>query len=295
MTQLETIARALLLVTVAALPFEFRAPPQEFTFLQLLFFALVLVSFPIVIRDWRKLASDRLVLGAAGFVSIYWLTALVADGFAFNSIEAAIRVTFGFLLLCIGLCVGHKLRMDTVFGWAAVAAATYGVLDYFGLGIPSLFRSTEFYVGDVHRLSGSFEYPNIAATFYAMSLPIVWTQVPVFSLVVWIALVLTFSRGAVLAIFAALIIAHFLRPAQKWLTLALIGLAIYMIAALFQPLLAERIRSTEARILPVDEGAIFSGIQPIETSAGQCGRYARCYSKHRVVELEECCPVFALV
>ena len=45
---------------------------------------------------------------------------------------------------------------------------------YAGLGATSLFRTEEFYIGQIQRLSGSFEYPNTAAAYFAMSLPFVW-------------------------------------------------------------------------------------------------------------------------
>src|SRR5262249_21315877 len=58
---------------------------------------------------------------------------------------------------------------------------------------------------NVTRLSGSFEYPNTAAAFFALTLPIVWVAAaPLWlriagALIIWSALILTYSRGAAIA------------------------------------------------------------------------------------------------
>jgi O-antigen ligase len=88
---------------------------------------------------------------------------------------------------------------------ASFVAAVYGIFAQAGFGFP-LFRAKEFFIAQVQRLSGSFEYPNVAAAYFAMSLPVVWESSlrPRFKwtvvLAVWSALLLTFSRGAVAAV-----------------------------------------------------------------------------------------------
>jgi hypothetical protein len=251
MRRLDAVAKALLLVMTGALPFEFQAPSQELSILQLLFIAVFLTSIPNLIRGWGRLSRNRFVIAAAVFVFVFWLTAYLAESFRLNAIEAAIRVSCGFILMCIVLCIGDAggKNIEKVLCWTAIAAAVYGVLDYWGLGFSSLFRGAEFYAEDIQRLSGSFEYPNTAGSFYAMALPFAWSYAPAISLVLWLALALTLSRGAMIAIFAVLIISSvpvFLkrgaREAKSWMTLAAAGAGVYVVAAIFQPFISDRLQ-----------------------------------------------------
>src|SRR6185295_18669252 len=97
-------------------------------------------------------------------------------------------------------------RIYRVWGIAAAIAAAYAIAAYVGFGFPSAFRNEEFYIGQVQRLSGSFEYPNIAAAYYGMSLIVVcWSSFrPVLkwsvTLLLWCVVILTFSKGALAAI-----------------------------------------------------------------------------------------------
>jgi len=75
-----------------------------------------------------------------------------------------------------------------------------------------LFREEEFYIAQVHRLSGSFEYPTTAAAYFAISLPVMWwSSFPRLfkwpaAILLWSSLILTVSRGAVAAVAAILIV-----------------------------------------------------------------------------------------
>jgi hypothetical protein len=200
----------LLAALVVSIPFELRSP--SISNLQWLFLAVSLAALPILIRHRKELLGDRLVFAALVFVSTQWLAALFAAEFKMNAIKGATRVTAGFVLFSVTVCIGNRRALLKVWSIAAVLAALYGILDYNGLGAPSLFRATEFLVGPVVRLSGSFEYPNTAAAFFALSLPIVWTTIePAWlrvlgSLLISVALVMTYSRGAVIAVFLMLAI-----------------------------------------------------------------------------------------
>src|SRR5262249_9269980 len=91
--------------------------------------------------------------------------------------------------------------------------------------------------------SGSFEYPNTAAAYLAMSLPIVWfsslrpTLRAIFVLLLWSALALTYSKGGLLALPIIAIIA---RPTGVFRLLAA-GAAAYAILLPMNPLLLERL------------------------------------------------------
>jgi len=104
-------------------------------------------------------------------------------------------------------------RVFSVWGIAATVSSVYALIAYAGFGVPWLFRNEEFYIGQVQRLSGSFEYPNIAAAYYGMSLVVVcWSSFrPVikwsFAFLLWITLILTFSKGALAAVALVVVLA----------------------------------------------------------------------------------------
>ena len=108
-------------------------------------------------------------------------------------------------------------------------------------------------MGNVQRLSGSFEYPNTAAAFFAMSLPLVW-MVPCRalvrvggSIVVWIGLILTYSRGA----FLAVVVAYFgfwilsrkfaKQDVRRVLAFASIAVVVFLTISRSEPLLVARL------------------------------------------------------
>src|ERR1051326_8475847 len=201
--------RFLLTVLVALLPFELRGLPVASS-LQWLFVVLVAASLPTLIRERKTLLSDRLVLAAGAFVLTQWIAAALATEFQNNAALGALRVTMGFVLLCIALSANDEQRILRVWSGAAITAAIYAVLEYNGLGLPGLFHIGEFWFGPIQRLSGSFEYPNTAAAYFSMSLPIVWTAVErrwirlLGCAVLLVVLILTYSRGAVIALLAML-------------------------------------------------------------------------------------------
>jgi hypothetical protein len=209
----------LLAALIAQIPFELRYEVLGLSNLQWTFVVLVIVTAPLLIENWKWIIRRRAVQAAGVFLIIQWLTAIFAPEFHTNAAKAAVRYTAGVLLLVIAAVKSfdqrHPLAQEgSLFRptWvtAATIAAVYALLAYAGLGMPWLFRTEEFYIGQVQRLSGSFEYPNTAAAYFAMSLPIVWWSglrpwvKGIIAFLLWCAVVLTFSRGALLAIPAAI-------------------------------------------------------------------------------------------
>src|SRR5262249_22102040 len=145
----------LLAALVASIPFELRS--ASISNLQWVFLAVSLAALPILIRHRKELLRDHLVLAALVFLGTQWRASFLAAEFTMNAIKEGTRVTAGVVLLTVTLCLGNRRTLLKVWSIAAVLAALYGILDYNGLGAPSLFRATEFFVGPVHRLSGSFE------------------------------------------------------------------------------------------------------------------------------------------
>lgn len=248
------MAQRLLIIAWAALvvqiPFEFRNTWLGLSNLQWTFLALAALILPSLYSDRRNLCLDRLVLAAALFVAIQWMAAFLAPEFNANAVKGAIRFTAGFALLAMVRVLHDRTTILRVWAVSATLAAIYALIAQAGFGFPWLFRAGEFFVAQVQRLSGSFEYPNTAAEYYAMSLPIVWwAPLPrpfrwVAAVALWCALILTFSRGAIATV-VVVFIGHALLGAEsrkEWRMVGglgaagLIGLAV---SALFSPYLLE--------------------------------------------------------
>jgi hypothetical protein len=281
----------LLAALVIQIPFEARYTLLGLSNLKWTFIALALVSVPDLIANRKVIFRQRLIQVALLFVLFQWLAAVLAPEFHINALKAAVRFTAGLLLLMISFVIKNSppesggvargagvvperkssvkepprlasldtppnLRREFVFHYAWViasaVAAAYAVLSYAGIGVPSLFRNEEFYIGQVQRLSGSFEYPNTAAAYFAMSLPIVWWSPfrfiwrAIIALLLWCAVILTFSKGALAAIPLAVIGAMVLTSLRtiQWkpaAALIAIGIVSYVILLPVNPYLIERL------------------------------------------------------
>jgi O-Antigen ligase len=251
MGMLDRILFLLLVVLVAWLPFEFRSYPLVSN-LQWLFAAASAAALPIMIRDRQKLLRNGLVLAAILFVFTQWLAALLAPEFRANAIKGAVRMSAALTLLCATLCVRDRRGLLQVWNVSAVLAALYGILDYSGFGAPSLFRETDFYRGSALRLSGSFEYPNTAAAFFAMSLPVFWITAKaqwfriLGSLLIWAALILTYSRGAMFAAFLMLLAWAWMSRSPLVFMLGALSLGIFVSFLVFHPVVLERFQDNSS-------------------------------------------------
>jgi O-antigen ligase/polysaccharide polymerase Wzy-like membrane protein/Ig-like domain-containing protein len=200
----DRILYVLLTALVAMLPFEFRLFPM-LSNLQWLFIGVAVIALPVIVRERTLLLQNKLVRAAFLFMLTQWVAAAFAPEFGSNAAKGAIRVASGFILLCATLALRERKHILYVWSVAAVIAAVYAMLDYGRFGLPHLFREEDFFLGSVARLSGSFEYPNTAAAYFALSLPIVWSELKsrwfriAGFLVVASALMMTYSRGAGLA------------------------------------------------------------------------------------------------
>src|SRR5207248_1867924 len=200
--------------------------------LQWTFIVLVVTSASLLIENRQRLLSDRLVQAATLFVGIQWLAVVYAPEFHTNALKGAIRFTAGLMLLTIARISNKHQSVGRVWVISSVLAAIYALVAYAGFGFTWLFRTEEFYIGQIfQRLSGSFEYPNTAAAYFALSLPIVWWSSfrpalrAVFAFFLWCGLILTFSKGALLAV---PIVAVAARP-KTAIPLVVIGIAAYAV------------------------------------------------------------------
>jgi len=248
----EWLWKLLFAAVVLQIPFEFRWTLLGLSNLQWTFVGLAACSIPLLLKNRRLLMHDRLIQAAALFVAIQWAAAVYAPDFHMNTIKAGVRFSAGFILLAIVRAANVEKLLIKYWLIAASGAAAYALVAYAGLGFPELFRTEEFYIGQIQRLSGSFEYPNTAAAYFAMSLPIVWWS-PLrlglracSSFVLWCAIVLTFSKGALFAVPIALLLAR----AKEWKRAAIlvsVGIAAYLILLPLNPYLIERIHAPAER------------------------------------------------
>ena len=280
-SMLDRVGEYLLLTLVAFIPFELRFAVLGLSNLQWLFVLAAIVSVPGLIREWRVLVREPVVIAAVVVSLVYWTSAALSEEFTINAVKSAIRVTVGVVLVCMALRSVDKKRVLLVWCASAVTAAVYGVVDHLGFAFPQLFRIYEFWLGSVQRLSGSFEYPNTAATFFAMSLPLVW-MVPQRMFVrlggvtvLWTALILTYSRGAFLAAIGAYVALWIMtrKNRREWRSpLAFVTIAVFVFTttSIFAPLVIQRLStvSSETRLPP--------DTKRISTS---CGKAQACRTK----------------
>jgi hypothetical protein len=240
----QQIAQYTFFALIFQIPFELRYTLLGLTNLQWTFVALVAVSVPDLLAHAKEMTRNRLLQALAVFVCIQWLAAFYAPEFHMNAFKAAARFTAGFLLVALATNWDELNRRRLFNGWvaAAFAAALYALAAHVGLGFPGLFRTEEFYIGQIRRLSGSFEYSNTAAAYFAVSLPIVWwssfrrTLRILFAFCLWCAIVMTYSKGAVLAVPIAVAAKR-----KAAIPLLIIGIAAFAALLPFNPYLIARI------------------------------------------------------
>jgi hypothetical protein len=190
------------------IPFETRFTLLGLSNLQWMFALAAASSIPFLVRRRYELFTG-VVIAAAVFAATQWIAAAAAPDFFSNAAKAALRVTAGVILMAAAAVSRNKDEMLRVWVVGALAAAVYALAAHAGFGVPALFRTEEFYRGAVQRLSGSFDYPNTAAAFFAMTIPLVWMvfRNPAARYasagLLWLALLLTQSRGGGAALGAA--------------------------------------------------------------------------------------------
>jgi hypothetical protein len=249
----QRLARFAFLAVIVQIPFELRSTFLGLSNLQWSFVFLFLLCAPDLVRNWKQRLSDRLIQAGALFIAIQWLAALAAPAFHANAFKGAARFTAGFALVVMARQLNESRPVFRVWAVASLTAAVYALMDYTGFGITGLFRMEEFFIGQVQRLSGSFEYPNTAAAYFAMSLPLVWWSAfrpvvrGIFSFVLWCVVILTFSKGALLALFIVSVIA--LRSAA--ISKLAIGAVAYAVLLPVNPYLIERVAGLRASSPPL--------------------------------------------
>ncbi len=181
------ILQGLLTLLAFLLPFEVRRPVVSFA-PYMVFTDLELVTL-LIIGVWavravflRRLPTlpGRLGLLAWGLAGIALLSAVTAPAFRLASLKFTLRMVTGVCLLCV--VAEQGIRLKALIAGAAVSSAL-GIWTCLRpdqtAWLTPLFREREFLIGNTVRLSGTFEYPNIAAAFLAMAFVLSLTIIPV--------------------------------------------------------------------------------------------------------------------
>lgn len=218
---------------VVSLPCErilFSLGPLRISNLEILGAAVLLT---LAIRGFleREIVRGRLFVAAFCFIGALWASALLQQFYRANAVKFSLRMLAGFLLAwCIAGLVGRDRRwlgfILALFAVSGFLSATLAGIEWAAPQYASrwywLFER-QYWVGDLNRLSGTFDYPNTAASFFlfclgaSLSLGVGGRKLfRAVSLVLCIALVLTFSRGALLAAIIMLVGVAVLVWSRRW-------------------------------------------------------------------------------
>jgi hypothetical protein len=257
--------------------------------LQLLLFALtwICVKLAEALRSgqvtWSKLTlplNFRLLLAMVLFVLVQALAAMFASAFHANAVRAAVKTLFGaFLAIAAAdIVVGFRPRSSegndalrnsvTALSVSGGLAALLGLGSLTGIGafrwIVHLFQRSEYFLGDHTRFLSTMEHPNTAGALLSASLfaslalaafprsvkhnrrSSAWLGL---AAVQGLALVLTYSRGAIASTILAVLAASWI-PGRKlvgarkrWVTVACFAIVAGGVSGLY---LARRSSGHEA-------------------------------------------------
>ena len=264
---MEVILQGLLILLSFILPFEVRTPilsiPPFMVFTNLELVAFLLISAwairKFLLGRFHALKGGLTVLSGL-LIAVALLSALAADVHRFGSIKFTMRLATGFILFHIVADLGK--RPDRIVKTVIAGAGISSVVGIWTCLMPeqsawltSWFRDKEFLIGNAVRLSGTFEYPNIAAAFLEMGFVLSFAYFPekirgkvILGLaqgLIFTGLVMTLSRAGMAGALFGLILVAGLYTARDGVLLALrrmgpsICIAIFcftVVLALYPPL-----------------------------------------------------------
>lgn len=216
-------------VLVLALPYEpidpwFEIFGLEISHLEAM--AFVLFAVAACSLRWREITSLPLAAPALALLVAVFVSAVLADGPWVPPLKFALRWTAGlvaFVLTSLALAQSPRFALVSLaFAAAGATTAALGLGEAVGVsGIEHLvapFREHAFEVGGRHRAGATFSYPNTAGGFLALTLPFAMSFVArhscrgvgalgfVASVGIFGALLVTYSRGALLGAIAAAVV-----------------------------------------------------------------------------------------
>jgi hypothetical protein len=230
-------ARLALLILALVLPFELRTPwlnigPLVFTNVELVVIAALGLWIATRVAERRLPRVGVWVAWAVLALAVAMLlSALLAPANRAEALKFSLRSFTGMALFFAALDLLRTPRQRWTIAAALVVGAALsallGVLEAWAPGVPgllSIFKTGPTRVGALVRASGTFEYTNIAAMVWEAALPLALVvlssrtlaaknarQVPYWMLIAVLceALILTFSRAALIGAVAAFALMSF--------------------------------------------------------------------------------------
>ena len=188
--------------------------------------AFVLLALSASGLHARRLTFPLAVPALALFLAVF-VSAAFAEGSLLLPLKFSLRMTAGFVAFVLtSFALAAAPRFDLLcFAFAAAGTTTAAIALLEAGAVPAIdglvapFREHSFEVGGQHRVAATFSYPNTAGGFLALTLPpamsfIVRGKLPgrmravafIVSLGIFIAILLTYSRGALLGAIAASVV-----------------------------------------------------------------------------------------
>ncbi len=265
----EARSKAILLTLAAlilSLPYErivFSAGPFSFSTIELCC-GLLFAAFCAFGRFERQVLFRRLLAAAFCFILALFLSALLQKAYRANALKFSLRMLAGFVLAWViaSLVLCDKRWRGIVLSLFSITGGLAAVLGLVEWGLPR--RMDQWYwslgtqphwIGGLKRLTGTFEYPNIAASFFlfalAASIAIGLSGKKFYrgiSLLILFALILTYSRGAMVAATLSLVVAAILdsrgrRVRQEMMVWVAMLVSLSALALWITPRLVHRVRS----------------------------------------------------
>jgi O-antigen ligase len=240
-----------LALLVLVLPFEPMAPLArilsfEVSHLEAAALVLLAVAAPGLVRQKMPVP---LLAPALALLGAYVLSAALAGGDVLPW-KFTLRMAAGVVAFCVtSLALARASKIDKLLLAFAVAGTATAALAILEAGFPDAveplvgpFREHSFEVGGRARVAGTFSYPNTAAGFLVLALaPAAGFLVRgkhsalafSASLTIFLAILLTYSRGALLGAVAAIALLHVLLRSSRllWLSGAFALSAVVLFAA----------------------------------------------------------------
>lgn len=237
-----------LAVVAAVAPLDLGVPPNGWTplFVRPLLLVVLAASATILVRQRRRVLDARGLLDAAvvSWLIVVWLSAAFSDDPMLGA-AGAIRLTaFGLLVLATRAAVRTADDARTILrglGAGVVGAGAVGLAVWTAghevLGTEHLVGSISWF-GPHARLTRPWSTANVAGMAMAASLPSLLVLRPAWRLgaaaVVVPALLLTYSRGAAVAVAVGMLVVvavRRMRADARWVVAGAAFVAVVMVAA----------------------------------------------------------------
>jgi len=178
---------------------------------QYLLFGLIGSALLVVLILAEKeflFSGNKLFYALLAFFLVYFLSFLFIAPYKYNALLETLRYCFWLVFFYLGMMLKEEKIVKKLFLNGAFLLAAAGILSYFGLiNLPGWVKD--------NRLYGSFQYANTQALYFLMALiisffsPIENTKPQKFQklfyeAIIFLAFVLTFSRGAFIVLFLLL-------------------------------------------------------------------------------------------